>query len=211
MAAAPTRRWLVLVAIAAAIAAAIALPIAVAIPYVQSLFPEPPEQFDDAPAPAIQSNRPFWNSPFIMPGIDRPPVVPGYEAALDGDEEVIGVDIHGKHRAYRVAALRRMPHVANDLVGRTPVTATYCPNSDVAQTFSSHQLDKPLPMSLGGWAQGSMIMRYKDVFFEQKSGRRHDTELQEELPFATIPHQRTTWRKWRSSRPDTDVCVSFDR
>lgn len=207
MAAAPTRRWLVLVSIAVAIA----LPIAVAIPYVQSLFPEPSEKFDDSGTLVVRTNRPFWNSPFIMPGIDRPPVLPGYDAALDADEEVIGVDVHGKHRAYRLAALRRPPHVANDLIGKTPVTATYCPNSDVSQTFSGSLSDKPLPMSLGGWVQGAMIIRFKDVFFEQKSGQKINPELQEELPFATIPHERTTWRKWRNNRPDTDVCVSLER
>jgi Protein of unknown function (DUF3179) len=203
----PTRRWLILVSIAVAVA----LPIAVAIPYLQTLFPDPPEQIEQPPAMTMQSNHPFWNSPFIMPGVDHPPIVARNEADFDNDEEVIGVDVQGKHRAYRIAALARPPHVANDVIGRVPVTVTFCPNSDMVQTFTSERVGKPLPISLGGWSRGTMVLKYESRFFVQQTGRNYNPELPEELPFTTCPHRRTTWKKWCDSWPDTDVCLTLSR
>src|SRR5262249_40673622 len=64
---------------------------------------------------------------FNAPGIDRPPIVAAGDAGLNDNEEVIGVDVRGKARAYRLSALLdRQHHVVNDLIDGVPVTVTYC-------------------------------------------------------------------------------------
>src|SRR5207244_3603110 len=63
-----------------------------------------------------RANGPFvWK--FEAEGILRPPTVKADDAVLADDEEVIGVVVDGRARAYRLEALRRPPfHIVNDLV-----------------------------------------------------------------------------------------------
>src|SRR5262245_35289056 len=109
------------------------------------------------------------STPFVYPGIKEPPTVPAAEANLTDDEEVIGVVIKGKPRAYRLAPFAGMlHHVVNDVVNKAAVTVTYCDRTDCIRTFTADG-DRPLPVMLGGY-NGGLLLRVGDDFFLQDTG-----------------------------------------
>ena len=88
---------------------------------------------------------------FRMPGIVRPPVVGADASGLRPDEEVFGLVVGGRARAYRLDALRdRSKHVVNDLVGGVPVTVAYCDVSDCVSAYRGPEASGPLDVSIGG-------------------------------------------------------------
>jgi Protein of unknown function (DUF3179) len=148
---------------------------------------------------------PALSTPFFMPGIPTPPTAEAADAPLDDTAEVIGVSAGGKHRAYVVRAFEPMAcHVVNDLLGDVPVTVTYCNRCDCAHVFTCDQPGVALDVVLGAWVDGRMVLRWKDVFFMQQSGQPMGIE-EADAVLPTYPHERTTWKAWRTAHPDTDV------
>jgi hypothetical protein len=72
------------------------------------------------------------STPFMAPGVDRPPAVAADEATVPDDAEIIGVTADGQSRAYLVSALSGMTtHIANDLLGDVPVSVTDCDRTEL--------------------------------------------------------------------------------
>ena len=135
--------------------------------------------------------------------VNRPPTVPAAEALLADDDIVIGVVVGGKARAYRLKAFKFIArHVVNDVINGTAVTVTYCDRDGCLRAFAA-DVDEPLPVRVGGFREG-LLLRIGDSYFEQKTGRTADGE---ELPYRTMPVERTTWGTWRKAHSDTDVYV----
>jgi uncharacterized protein DUF3179 len=204
MGAKPVRRWVLL----ALVAMGIAIPVAAAIPFAWDWFREEAES--DEPPAGIPPNRdPFFNSPFITAGSMTPSIVAGFEAKLDDDEDVIGIEVGTRHRAYRLKAFKKPPFVVNDLIDGTPVTVTYCNQTRRAQAFTGPRNNAPLEMWLGGWINGSMILKLDQDFFQQATGQRVDANPADRLIVPILPHRRANWKTWRESHPDTDVCIDY--
>jgi hypothetical protein len=156
---------------------------------------------------AATMGTPMQSTPFVWPGIKEPPATPAAEAKLADDEEVIGITVKGRARAYRVAAFKSMTrHVVNDVVNKKAVTVTYCDRADCVRTFTANR-DAPLPVMLGGY-RGEMLLRVGDEFFEQKSGK--STYSDRVIPYADLPHKRVKWGEWKKAHPDTDVYLGAD-
>src|SRR5438132_1440079 len=65
-------------------------------------------------------------TPFFYPGINEPPTVPAAQATLADDEEVIGVSVDGRSRAYCTSAfLGPQRHVVNDMLFDRPITVPF--------------------------------------------------------------------------------------
>jgi hypothetical protein len=205
MAGKSVRRWGLL----AFVAIAAALPIASAIPYVEDWLRASKEEDADPPPGFAASSNPLFNSPFIMDGSLNPQIVAGFEAKIDDNEEVIGVELRERHRAYRLIAFKKRPHVVNDLVDRIPVTVTCCPITRRSQAFIGERTNVPLPIGLGGWANGSMLLKDKHDFFLQSNGLKLTSNPNDKPVFPILSHQRVTWKIWRESHPDTDVCIDY--
>src|ERR1051326_833941 len=153
--------WLKIVATAAVLT----ILVAATMPYVAYVF-QPPEPVQVGNGPPIESN--MRSTPFFVPGIRMPPAVAAHEANLPDDEQVIGVSVEGRHRAYRVGAFADMftSLVVNDLVGSTPVTVTHCSRNQCTRVFTSDQRGEPLEVATGGWA-GKLLLRLNSRYFWQ--------------------------------------------
>jgi hypothetical protein len=166
-------------------------------------------------------NRAIRNTPFITPGIRQPDTVPAVDAKLDEHAQVIGISAGDKHRAYVIRAFDQpMWHVVNDLLDDIPVSVTYCDRCDMARAFTSPRRGSSLELMLGGWLNDRMLLRLGDAFFPQDGdeaslGRGLETTDQRDVHATPVlteyPHERTTWKAWKTDHPDTDVYTGFDQ
>lgn len=179
----------------------VAIPAAVTISYAADwLRATADEEHWPAPSQTLMT-------PLPGPAVSQPATVPGTAADLDDDEEVIGIAVDGKYRAYRIKTMANpAEHIVNDLVNRVPVTVTYCDISDCAQAFTAEQRDKPLDISSGGF-DGEMMLRSQDVFFWQRTGMSREVDRASELVFPRYPLTRMKWKDWRKLHPQSDVYV----
>jgi Protein of unknown function (DUF3179) len=156
------------------------------------------------PAPS----DPMMMTPFIMPGQYQPPTVPAEVAELDDDEEVIGISVNGRHRAYRLRAMASITcHVINDLFDDTPVSVTYCDQNECVRAFTGDPDGDSLPIMLGGRAR-RMVLRVGNSFYFQDDVEPFNHKRMPPFPYPNYPYERTTWKKWRDAHPDTDVFVA---
>ena len=141
--------------------------------------------------------------------VDRPPVLTAAEAALGGGEEVIGVEVGGRARAYRLGAFRfPSPHIVNDLIGGVPVSVTYCDSRDCARVYTDPHGSAPLDITQAGLRDGRMVVRVGGVLYDHESGRPLEAGTgRTALPFKPLPATQTTWDEWRRWHPGTDLYV----
>lgn len=154
--------------------------------------------------------RKAMSTPFVLPGLRKPPALPAAKATVPDDAEVIGLSVGGRHRAYLVTAMSRLgSHVIDDLVDGVPVTVTFCDRSGCTRVFTDPETAEPLPVDLGGLQEDKMLLRFKNVFYDQESGERIDGVQGPAFPYPDHPFVRTTWKKWKEEHPDTDVFVGM--
>jgi hypothetical protein len=144
-----------------------------------------------------------------LPGIRLPPARAPGDAALADEDEVIGVCVGGRARAYQVTALGGQPanHVINDVVGGRAVSVTYCDRKKCSRVFTGGTGDTPLDLDVGGYVNKALVLRIGVVDYSQETGQCLDPSGGPPLPFEELPHERTTWKAWRESHPETDVYV----
>jgi len=161
---------------------------------------EPPPQ----PPPAK-----FYGAGHTMPGVRQPRAVPALAAGLTDTDEVIGVVVNGKARAYAVQAMAGRPqnHVINDLIAGTPVTVTFNNLSRSVRVFAGSG-SEPLEVGLGMSQGGEMILAVGGRQYIQRSGASVDGDKPGQFPFDDVPNELVVWKKWRDKHPDTDVVVS---
>jgi hypothetical protein len=142
-------------------------------------------------------------------GIVRPKTVAAEASGMRDDEEVIGVVVGGKARAYRLDALcGRTRHLVNDLVGGVPVAVTYCDLSECIRVYSEPQGASPMDIEVAGMTDGEMVMKLGGVLYFHKSGRpMKPGDGSSALPFELLSPTRTTWKEWVRGHPETDVYV----
>ncbi len=189
------------------------IPLAVWIPlaaFFGWIYLQPPEPAPSSVAtvePVRRYREPSAKSPMPIPSIKRPKTVPAAEANLRDDEEVIGVAVGGKFRAYRIDAMMDpWQHIVNDLIERVPVTVTYCDLLDCVGAFTSDRLGEALNIQNAG-VNGEMMLSSNGIVFWQSSGLRVGPEHKDEPVFQQLPIERMKWKYWRESHPSTDVFV----
>lgn len=141
--------------------------------------------------------------------IKTPPCVPAASAHLPDGEEVVGVIVGGKPRAYSLRAFAGSPlrHIVNDLVDGTPVSIAHCDMNGCTHIFTSEQKGKPLPVLFGGKRHGAMWIRAEGRAFQQHDLKPYDPSQGTEFPYPEMAFEKTTWGAWRQAHPDTDVYV----
>jgi hypothetical protein len=149
---------------------------------------------------------------FVAPGIDRPATREARAARLADDEPILGVNVGGHPRAYRVLAMQeKTDHIVNDVIGGRPVTVTYCNLYDRARAFTGKPTGSPLPIAQGGLCTDGMIIRVGDSAYSQKSLESASPRVAAPpFPFSPLPLERTTWKEWRTRYPETDVFEGVD-
>jgi hypothetical protein len=145
--------------------------------------------------------------------INNPAVVPAGSARLKDDEPVFGVSVAGKHRAYRVRALREYPmvHVVNDRLGDRPVTIAHCDRTGCTAVLQGNEGGPLLNLAFGGWYRGQMYVRANEDHVYCLNGLRSVDPAAPPFPFEQVSFERTTWGAWRQAHPDTDVYVAPPR
>ena len=108
-------------------------------------------------------------------GLTTPPAIQADEAGLDPSEEVVGVIVGGRARAYRLEALRdRDRHVVNDVVGGVPVSVVFCDLSNCvrAYTQTDPKATKPLEVASAGLIDGGeMVVTIAGINYLHSTGR----------------------------------------
>ena len=102
-------------------------------------------------------NQDVWWGETDSEPIRLPPTIPASEAKLRPDEKVVGVEIGGKARAYRLEALGDPTgHLVNDLVGGIPISVAYCDLTDCLKVYSEPEGTVPAR------AQGCWHLQFRD-------------------------------------------------
>ncbi len=154
----------------------------------------------------------WW--PREQDGVIRPPTVEAAKAGLEDDAEVLGVEVKGAARAYRLATLSDINrHIVNDTVNGVPVSVLYCDLNDCARAYTGPASPDPLPIRLAGMKFGDLILKVGKVFYKHSTaqaleGTRFpgdpDSSLPP-LPFSPTAVTRTTWGAWKQHHPGTNV------
>jgi hypothetical protein len=146
---------------------------------------------------------------YLSDGIRQPPARPAESARLADAEVVIGVEVGGVARAYRLAALEhRSRHIVNDVVAGVPVTVTYCDLDRCIRAFAGPKGGPPLDVSQGGLLGRKMVLRVGGIDYLQDSGAPvKPGEAPAAFPYSSFPASRTSWKAWREAHPNTDVYV----
>ena len=147
---------------------------------------------------------------FQAEGIRTPPTLSADRADLKPEDEVIGVEVDGRARAYRLKAmLGRSDHVVNDVLGGKPVSVTYCDLSGCVRGFGGPG-EAPLTIDQAGIYKNKMTLKVDGVVYVQDDGEvvEHDEGRSVvPFPFDEVPLTRTTWGAWKAGHPGTDVYV----
>jgi Protein of unknown function (DUF3179) len=148
--------------------------------------------------------------PVDLPVFQRPPTRAAGAARLPDGTAVIGLSVGPLHRAYVLDALAPVErHVVNDLLGRVPVTVTYCDRTGCVGVFTGPGGDRPLEVAVAGWSghydEGGMVLRVGTACYRQDTGAPLADDSGPPFPYARGEYERTTWGHWREEHPDTDV------
>lgn len=144
------------------------------------------------------------------PGILRPGTVPAVVAAIGDDEEVLGVIVDGRARAYRLRAFSDpSSHIVNDVIDGRPITVAYCNLSDCARAYSGPPGGPPLDVRQAGLQDGQMIVKAAGSYFRHRDGRPFETgDAGAAFPYPDYPLRRRRWGEWRREYPDTDLYLA---
>jgi Protein of unknown function (DUF3179) len=111
----------------------------------------------------------FWK--FEMPGLQSPPALPATASKIADDDEVIGVVVSGKPRAYWLKALKYPPwHIVNDVVAGVPVSVTHCDRTNCTRVYTSADSSTPLDLNLGGLYGKEMVVEVGGALYLQETG-----------------------------------------
>jgi len=103
----------------------------------------------------------------------------------------------------------RSRHVVNDVLGGKAVSVAYCNIFDCITAYGGEDAANPLDLGVAGLAGGSMLLSVHGFAFYQKTSEPADpTPAGQELPkfpYASYPAERTTWGRWKTLHPDTDL------
>jgi hypothetical protein len=156
-----------------------------------------------------QATGPFTRK-IELEGLARPPVLLAGAAGMGDDEEVIGVVVDGRARAYRVKALEYPPwHIVNDVIAGVSVSVAHCNLSECTQVYTSREANGPLDVSQAGLYRGEMVVKVGGALYVHKTGE--PVEGAKPLPYAVLPMSRTTWGAWRREHPETDAFVGVPK
>jgi len=139
----------------------------------------------------------------ITAGVRLPRIHSATDAQLEAGDEVVGIVVNGRARAYRVQTMAyMMNHVLNDLIDGRPVTVTYCDKSDCVLVLTDDDRAEPLAIDIGGTREGLFLFVDGEAY-AQKTGL--SATKQQPLPFEKAPFERTTWGEWRRKHPGSEV------
>jgi Protein of unknown function (DUF3179) len=145
--------------------------------------------------------------------IVRPTVLEAREADLRPDELIVGIEIGGHARAYRLAALEDPSrHVVNDIVGTVPVSVVYCNMTQCLRVYTDLAASEPLDVEAAGVLNGELVVRVRGALYLQNTGAAIvPSSTPASVPYSLVTPVVATWSEWARRHPDTDVYEGRDR
>jgi hypothetical protein len=164
------------------------------------------QQADEARITVFQRPDVKWRQNQAAP-ILRPSTLAAHEAPLRPDEVVIGVDLGGKARAYRLGAFEgKSTHVVNDLIGGVPVSVAYCDLTQCVRIYTDPRGSAPLDAQVAGLLNNEMIIQLGGTLYFHQSGMPAvPTDNPPPIPYRLLTPTVTTWKEWTERHPETDV------
>jgi hypothetical protein len=159
---------------------------------------------EEVAASLKEGNR--WSENLAKP-IIRPRVVDAQKATLRSEEEVVGVEVGGKTRAYRLSEFEHPSgHLVNDLIGGVPVSVAYCNLSDCLRVYTDDKGSEPLGIEVAGRYDSKMVLRVGGILYFHESGAPVEPrEGRSAIPYKPLTPTRTTWKDWVRQHPETEV------
>ena len=152
------------------------------------------------PAPPASNFQPHRTD---VSGNEHPEFVAPRVVQLAPHDEVIGVIVDGKPRAYVKRALSKRPekHVVSDFTPQGRITVTYCDLEACTRVFVDSGQQEPI--RVGGRRPDRSLELIVD-------GQRH-SQLSDLIPRDKFPFEEATWQEWFSRHPETSVYIGGDR
>jgi hypothetical protein len=135
--------------------------------------------------------------------------VEAQEATLYDGELVIGVTVGGEARAYPINLMWGPENeILNDTLGKTPITATWCPIAHSGAVYERTVNGRELELGVIGLEQGVAMLydrqtrtEWSQILGEAVQGPLAGKALKKR------PSTVTTWGRWRALHPSTTVYV----
>src|SRR5579864_5311202 len=145
--------------------------------------------------------------------IVRPATISAKEAKIRPEEVVLGIEVGGNARAYRLDALHdEGGHLVNDLIGGVPVSVSYCNLTDCARVYTDPQGSAPLDVEIAGVYNLEMVVKIGGNLYFQNSGVPVEPgKSPSAIPYHVLTPKRTTWADWSRHHPETDVYIGARR
>lgn len=146
-----------------------------------------------------------------IPAINRPAFVSAGNASnLSPKDRVLGLVVGGHARAYPIRILN-WHELVNDRFGEQTVLISYCPLCGTGMAFSSNVQGQALTFGVSGLLYNSDVLFYdrQTQSLWSQLARRAVTGSMNGAALTQLPLQHTTWQRWRTEHPNTEV-LSFD-
>lgn len=145
-----------------------------------------------------------------IPALDNPKMIAAAEADyLLAEEPVFGIALNGDARAYPLRILD-WHEMANDVVGRVPVSLAYCTLCGAAIAFNGRASDGPAYT----FGSSGFLFRSNKLMYDRQTGTLWNQLTGEPvvgrlassgIRLAMLPVVLTSWEDWRDQHPDTLV------
>jgi hypothetical protein len=155
----------------------------------------------------VMESRHVFMRPEPPKPVIQPPIVKASQSTMQPDEPVIGVELGGKARAYRLASFRDdTHHLVNDMIGGVPVSVVYCNLSHCVRVFTDPLGSKPLDAQTVGLVENQMVINVKGTwYFHNSSLPVKPSDHTPPFPFKQLAPRLTTWKEWIAEHPESDV------
>jgi hypothetical protein len=156
---------------------------------------------------AFDQNPPVtWRENLAKP-ILRPPILQANEVEIRPDEIVIGVEVGGRARAYRLSSFDfPSGHLVNDVIGDVPVSVSYCNLTRCVRIYTDPRVSTPLDAEVAGLLNSEMVIKLAGNLYFQRSGMPVEpAKSPPAMPYKVLTPTLSTWKEWIGHHPQTDV------
>jgi len=146
-----------------------------------------------------------------IPALTHPAMVAVEQAQhLSDSDPVIGIEMDGQSRAYPLRIMA-WHECVNDSIGNNHFAVFYCPLCDSTAVYDRCLGEEILEFGISGLIYQSNLLFFdrrklsgKESLWSQLNGKAVVGPLSGKT-LVNLPHQRVTWKTWKSMHPNTTV------
>ncbi len=152
----------------------------------------------------------FFDMPFFFPEVRELRRVAGSRAEIDGDTQVIGVQVGETAVAYPIEEIVMPRHIVHDTIEGTPILVSYCALCRTALTFRAEVEGERLYFKVAGVWRRNMIMIDDQTgsIWQQATGECLHGKY-EGQSLELLSGENTVWRSWQEKHPDSEYADEF--